>query len=112
LSARDFSADEAELYGLINRALPTSEIDGYLNDLIGRMLKRSSAVVAMHREVFKRVYSGIVEPLFAGLAAENDGLRAGMASPEMQNSIAAHLNLGQTREAELDLPATLARLSD
>lgn len=111
LSARDFSAEEAERYGLINRALPASELDAYLNDLINRLVKRSSAVVAMHREVFKRVYSGVVEPLFAGLAAENDGLRVGMASPEMQNSIAAHLKVGQTREAELDLPATMASLA-
>ena len=70
LSARDFSASEAERYGLVNRALPAGEIDAYLDDLIGRLLKRSSTVVAMHREVFKRVYSGIVEPLFAGFAAE------------------------------------------
>jgi enoyl-CoA hydratase/carnithine racemase len=112
LSARDFSADEAERYGLINRALPIGEIDAYIDDLTSRLLKRSLAVVGMHREVFKRIYSGIVEPLFAGLAAENDGLRAGMASPEMQASIAAHLKLGQTREVELDLPATLARLSN
>ena len=111
LSARDFSAEEAERYGLINRALPAAELETYLTDLIDRLLKRSAAVVGMHREVFKRVYSGIVEPLFAGLAAENDGLRAGMATPEMQNGIAAHLKLGQTRESELDLPATLAKLS-
>jgi enoyl-CoA hydratase/carnithine racemase len=111
LSARDFSAEEAERYGLINRALPAAELETYLTDLIDRLLKRSAAVVGMHREVFKRVYSGIVEPLFAGLAAENDGLRAGMATPEMQNGIAAHLKLGQTRESELDLPTTLAKLS-
>ncbi len=111
LSARDFSAEEAERYGLINRALPTAELETYLSDLLGRLLKRSAAVVGMHREVFKQVYSGIVEPLFAGLAAENNGLRSGMATPEMQNGIAAHLKLGQTREFELDLPATLANLS-
>ncbi len=110
LSARDFSAHEAERYGLINRALPANEIDAYLNDLTARLLKRSAGVVAMHREVFNRVYSGIVEPLFAGLAAENDGLRKGMATPEMQNGIGAHLQLGQTRETELDLPATMARI--
>jgi len=111
LSARDFSAEEAERYGLINRALPLAELETYLNDLIGRLLKRSAAVVVMHREVFKQVYSGIVEPLFAGFAAENDGLRAGMTTPEMQNGIAAHLKFGQTRESELDLPATLEKHS-
>ena len=56
------------------------------------------------------MYSGIVEPLFSGLAAENEGLRKGMATPEMQNGIGAHLQLGQTRETELDLPTTMARI--
>jgi enoyl-CoA hydratase/carnithine racemase len=110
LSSRDFSGEEAERYGLVNRALPATELDAYLDDLVTRLLKRSRAVVAMHREVFGRVYSGVVEPLFGGLAAENNGLRAGMASPEMQAGIAAHLQAGQTRDNELDLPATLARL--
>lgn len=110
LSARDFSGDEAERYGLINRALPAAQLDAYLDDLIARVLKRSPAVVAMHRQVFGRVHSGVVEPLFAGLAAENDGLRAAMAGTEMGAGIAAHLKIGQTRETELDLPATLARL--
>lgn len=110
LSSRDFSGEEAERYGLVNRALPAAELDAYLDDLIARLLKRSQAVVAMHRDVFGRVYSGIVEPLFAGLAAENNGLRAGMAGQEMPAIIVAHLQAGQTRENELDLPATLARL--
>lgn len=110
LSARDFSAEEAERYGLLNRALPASEMDAYLDELTHRLLTRSSTVVAMHRAVFSRVYSGIVEPLFAGLAAENDGLRTGLATPEMQSGIAAHLKVGQTRETELDLPTTLVRL--
>jgi enoyl-CoA hydratase/carnithine racemase len=110
LSARDFSGEEAERYGLVNRALPVAELDAYLDDLIGRLLKRSPAVVAMHRAVHGQVYSGVVEPLFAGLAAENDGLRAGLAGPDMGAGIAAHLQIGQTRETELDLPATLAQL--
>lgn len=111
LSSRDLSAEEADRYGLLNRALPASEIDAYLDALTNSLLKRSPAVVAMHREVFSRVYSGIVEPLFSGLAAENNGLRVGLATAEMQNGVAAHLKAGQTRENELDLPATMARLN-
>jgi enoyl-CoA hydratase/carnithine racemase len=111
LSARDFSGVEAERYGLVNRALPAGELDAYLDDLIGRLVQRSASVVAMHRAVFNRAYAGIVEPLFAGLAAENDGLRAAMPTPEMQGGMVAMLRAGQTRENELDLPATLARLA-
>lgn len=110
LSARDFDGAEAERFNLVNRALPKAELDAYLDDLIGRVLSRSPAVVAYHRAAFAAVYSGIVEPVFAGLAAENDGLRAAQAGEQMPAGIAAHLKAGQTREFELDLPASLARL--
>lgn len=110
LGARDFSGDEAASYGLVNRTLPAAELDAFLQDLIGRLLKRSPAVVAMHRAVLDKVFSGVVEPLFAGLAAENDGLRAALAGTEMPAGMAAMLAAGQTRENELDLPATLARI--
>ena len=111
LSARDFSGQEAERYGLVNRALPADELETYLQDLIGRLLKRSPEVVAMHRNTFAKVFAGIVEPLFAGLAAENDGLRAGLAGREMEDSMNAMLQQGQTRENELDLPATIERVN-
>lgn len=109
LSARDFSGEEAERYGLINRALSTDEIDGYVEDLVGRIGQRSAGVVAMHKDVFKRVYAPITEAVFVGCAAENDGLRAGLAGGEVQAGMGAIMQAGQTRESELDLPATIAR---
>jgi enoyl-CoA hydratase/carnithine racemase len=110
LTSRDFSGEEAERYGLINRALPAGELDAYVDDLVRRVAKRSHAVVAMNREVVRRVFEPFVEPLFSALAAENDGLRAGFASGEMQAGVAALLAKGQTREAELDLPGTIDAL--
>ncbi|MGN5519068.1 enoyl-CoA hydratase/isomerase family protein [Halopseudomonas sp. Lyrl_26] len=110
LSARDFSGMEAERYGLINRALPADEINSYLEDLVGRLIKRSPEVVAMVREALRQAYAPMVEPMFAGLAAENDGLRIALAGQEMPDGIKALLAAGQTRENELDLPATLARV--
>lgn len=111
LSGRDFSGDEAERYGFVNRSLPADQIDAYVDALVKRIGQRSAQVVAMHSEVFKRVYSPMVEPMFAGLAAENDGLRAAMAGEEMKAGMAAMLQLNQAREHELDLPGTLARLA-
>jgi enoyl-CoA hydratase/carnithine racemase len=110
LSGRDFSGEEAERYGLINRALPAAELDQYVDALARSISRRSKPVLAMHREVFQRVYSTAVEPLFAGLAAENDGLRAGLAGTEMKAAMGAMLAIKQTRENELDLPATMARI--
>jgi enoyl-CoA hydratase/carnithine racemase len=110
LSARDFSGAEAERYGLINRALPASELDGYVDALAKAIARRSMAAIGMHREVFKRVFAGAVEPMFAGLAAENDGMRAALAGSEMRPALQAMLTLKQTRENELDLPATMQRI--
>jgi len=60
--------------------------------------------------VFGQAFTPVVEPLFAAMAAENDAMRAGLAGEEMPAAMAAHLKRGQTREAELDLPATMASL--
>jgi len=111
LSARDFTAAEAERYGLINRCLDDGELDAYVDDLVARIARRSPEVVGMHRAVFTQAFSPVVEPLFAAMAAENDGMRAGLAGAEMPAAMAAHLKLGQTREVELDLPTTLAKLT-
>ncbi|MCL8482868.1 MULTISPECIES: enoyl-CoA hydratase/isomerase family protein [Bradyrhizobium] len=111
LSARDFTAAEAERYGLINRALPAGELDAYLADLVSRIAARAPDVIAMHRDVFRRVTAPMVDSFFAGLAAENDALRRALGSGRVQAGIAAHRARGQTRELELDLPATLAALN-
>ncbi|WP_042444405.1 enoyl-CoA hydratase/isomerase family protein [Azospirillum sp. B510] len=110
LSARDFSGLEAERYGLVNRALPAGELDAYVDDLAARLSVRSTEVVAYHREVLRRLYGPMADPMFAGFAAENDGFRSAIGGVEMRQSVEAILPLKQAREHELDLPATIARV--
>lgn len=110
LSARDFTGEEAERYGLINRALPENEIDHYVDDLVDRISMRSPAVIAMHKEVLKSVYAQMVDSVFAGIAAENEGLRGGLTGDELQANMIAMVTGGQTRERELDLPATISQI--
>jgi len=111
LSSRDFTAEEAERYGLINRALDDDALDAYVEDLVARIAQRKPDIVAMHRAVFDKAYSAVVEPLFAAMAAENDGMRAALAGEDMLATIAAHRAAGQTADFELDLPASMARLT-
>lgn len=111
LSSRDFTAEEAERYGLINRALDDDALDSYVQDLVGRIALRKPEIVAMHRAVFDKAYSGVVEPLFAAMSAENDGMRSALAGEDMLTTIAAHRAAGQTIDFELDLPASMSRLT-
>jgi enoyl-CoA hydratase/carnithine racemase len=111
LSSRDFSGIEAERYGILNRALPAKELDVYVDKLAKAISRLSPPVIAMHREVQKKVFAAAGEMMFAGLAAENDGLRAAMAGTEMAAAMKAMMALNQTREVELDLPATIDRVN-
>jgi enoyl-CoA hydratase/carnithine racemase len=99
LTSRDFSGEEAERYGLINRALPAAELDAYVEDLVTRVARRSPAVIGIHRDLMRAVFSAPVEAMFAGMAAENAGMRAVMAGEEVQNNITRLLAMGQAREA-------------
>jgi enoyl-CoA hydratase/carnithine racemase len=111
LSGRDFNGEEVERYGLVNRALPAGELDAYVDRLANAIASRSAAVLAMHRAVLGKVFEASGEWLFAGLAAENDGFREASKGTEMPEGFKAMLGLKQTREVELDLPATIERVN-
>ncbi|MGK5079168.1 enoyl-CoA hydratase/isomerase family protein [Janthinobacterium sp. HLX7-2] len=110
LSARDFSGKEAQEYGIINRVLPADELDSYVATLAERIAQRSAHAIGVNRETIKRTLAFAVEPLFAGLAYENEAMRSSMARPEFHEGVQAMLALGQGRETELDLPRTIDRL--
>lgn len=108
MSARDFSGEEAERYGLINRSFANkAAMDTYVDELAAQAGARSWVSINAVRAVMGKVLALTVDSLFAGLAAENDGLRTAMATEEMQHGMRAHLAAGQTRERELDLPGTM-----
>jgi enoyl-CoA hydratase/carnithine racemase len=110
LSARDFSGEEAQQYGVINQALPDDELDAYVEMLAKRIAQRSSHTIAVNREVVKRTFAIMADSLFAGFASENEGWRASMLLPEASQINIAVLETGQTRETELDLPQTIDRI--
>jgi enoyl-CoA hydratase/carnithine racemase len=108
LSARDFTAIEYERYNLINRALPEAELDDYVDTLIENLSYRGNDVIKMHKDVSNAISAPSVEPLLNGFGAEMIGLKTGLENGAMVASIEDMKRSGQTREAELDLPKTLA----
>lgn len=108
LSARDFTGVEAVEYGLASRSFADRvQLDAYVDPLVAQIASRTWTTIDGVRAVMKRVTAPFVDPLFAGFAAENDGLRAGLDTVEMQEGMRKHLEMGQTRERELDLPASI-----
>lgn len=112
LSSRDFTAVEGERYGFITRALPVNELDDYVENLVSKISERSRTVIEYHREVMKKTLDVFVEPIFDGLAEENVAFTAALKTDEMQEGFARMLAVGQTRENELDLPASIQKQND
>lgn len=110
LGADDVSAEVAAAYGIINRALANKELDSYVDGLATRIAQRSPATIALNREVVNRTLSAFEEALFAGFAAENDGMHKSMAGGDAPRLVKAVLDAGQDRNAELDLPRTIDRI--
>lgn len=67
LSARDFSADEAEAYGTINKALEPDEIGPYVDALADRISKFPAESINACKQM---VYESIDKPIDEALKAE------------------------------------------
>ncbi|MFM2370313.1 MAG: hypothetical protein RIS85_35, partial [Pseudomonadota bacterium] len=113
MAARDFTGEEAVALGLINRAFTDrAGLDAFVDALASSIGTRSWVSIEGVRAVLKNVFAPMAETMFAGFAAENDGLRAGQATAEMQEGMRLHLEMGQTRERELDLPGSMRAITD
>jgi enoyl-CoA hydratase/carnithine racemase len=107
LAGRDFSGEEAAGYGIVNRTLTREELPAYVDELVHAVAQRSPAAIAAVGDVLKSVSAAAADALFAGFAAENDGLRKLLANPAAVEALQQMAAL-QTLEAERDLPAAIA----
>jgi enoyl-CoA hydratase/carnithine racemase len=109
LSAQDYNADLAEMYGWINRALPADEIDEFVRSLALRIAKFPAAG---HAVVKERV-NAIALPTVDEIRRDSDLFLEGTRTNEFQELTKAAMKRGfQTREAEMDLARLVGELNE
>ncbi|GAA1857018.1 enoyl-CoA hydratase/isomerase family protein [Myceligenerans crystallogenes] len=92
-------AELAERYGLVNRALPAAELDGFVSELAGRIARLRPEVVSAIKAAVNAVAPAVAR---AAYAVEHDGLMATMG-PDVTRRAHELLAAGiQTREGELE----------
>ena len=107
LSAQDYSAELAERYGWINRALPAAALAGFVRTLAQRI---AGFPASGHAAVKDRVNAIALAPV-EDFRRDSDAFGQAVREPEAQARIRDAKSRGlQTRSAELDLPQMLGRL--
>ncbi len=89
LSSEDFSADQAQAYGYINRALPDAELDAFVEVLATRISKFDKWAIAQTKRLVNTSLSPDVE-----LGAGWDACIASLGRPAAQERIKALMARG------------------
>ena len=108
LACDDFDADTAERYGWINRALPLSELDPFVERLARRIASFPPYAVAAAKEAVLRVEKDII----ADLHAEHEPTSRVKDMPQTREAVDRFLQGGgQTVEGESRLGDLLGELA-
>ena len=109
LGGEDFSADLAQRYGWVNRALPPDELGPFVLRLARRIAGFPLAAIAEAKAVLAEVERATSEQL----VAEQNAFARLLAGPDARPRMRRFLAQGsQTREGERTLGADLARLGE
>jgi enoyl-CoA hydratase/carnithine racemase len=108
LSGMDLSAEVAERYGYINRALPPDELTPFVEKLAYRIATFPAETIALAK---KAVLAAEELPLLEGLLEETYLFNQSTALPAAKEIMKRFLEKGgQTREVELDFSKLLEEL--
>jgi enoyl-CoA hydratase/carnithine racemase len=110
LSSNDIGGDLAEAYGYVNRSLPDSELDGFVDALAKRIASFDKWAIANT----KRLVNAASLPAEVEIAAGWEACMTSIARPAAEGRIKAFFDQGFQRpgDAEDHLGSYLGRLSD
>lgn len=109
LRADDYSAELAERYGWINRALPAAALDDFVRSLAHRIAQFPGSG---HVAVKRRVNAIALAPI-EDFRRDSDLFGEGVREPGVQKRIQDAIKRGfQTRDAEMDLARLLGELTN
>jgi len=107
LGCEDFTADLAERYGYVNRALPADEIGPFVERLARRIASFPAHAIRLAKEAVAAAEPSPVP----GLLVEDRCFTRSLGDPETRRRMRMFLQSGgQTREGELDLSWLLRAL--
>lgn len=108
LGCDDYDADTAANYGWVNRALPHDDLQGFVDRLARRIAAFPSDAVRRAKVAVDAAAPGFVP----GLLVEQEQFDATLRDPQLESRFDKALRAGaQTRDGEMNLVATLARLA-
>jgi len=109
LGSMDISAEVAERYGYLNRALPPAELRPFVEGLAYRIASFPAESIALAK---KAVLAAAELPLIEGLLEESFLFNQSCALPAAKRLMKAFLDKGgQTHEVELDWDRLLSELA-
>ena len=98
LGAHDIPGDRAELYGYVNRSLPDSDLDAFVESLATRIASFDKQAIS---ETKRFVDVASLPPDF-GIAPEWDVCLASIARPAAQKRIGKLIELGFHRPGDVE----------
>src|ERR1700720_327469 len=98
LGANDFGGDTAERYGYVNRALPDSELDGFVDALARRIASFDRRAIAAAKSLVNQVSLPSTDRLLDAITS----FETALTWPETQRRVQAVLKLGLQQDADYE----------